>query len=404
MRRKYLRHVGQCEARRQIFPILYLLMYRPLLAEIAVRAKAEERFRTIFESSPYALLAIVDDAGIITLVNHQAEEVFGYPSNELIGKNIDLLVPERFRAKHSEERDKYMLAPTKRQLGIGRDLLGLHKDGHEVPVEIALTPINTKGGTLILTTVTDISKRKALEQQRDDALKAREELVAVVSHEIRNPLTSIMTGIQVVHRMMPKTYERKEKIETQLGQIGNAANRMTKITSDLLDVTRIEAGVLRIDPLPTDVITLVQEVVAQFQSVAQKKGVNLEMKTPTSLQDLVCDRDRIIQVLSNLVGNAIKFTETGGSVVIEAREQKEELCLQVRDTGAGIPQEEISHVFERFWQAKHTQYLGSGLGLYIAKNIVVAHGGKIEVTSKVGAGSTFAFTMPLAKASLDEAA
>ena len=360
------------------------------------RRQSEEKFRVIFDSSPNALITVDSFQGSISLVNSQVENVFGYKPEELLGMQMEVLVPERFQKIHQQDRRNYMKAPSARPMGAGRHLVGRHKNGKEIPLEIALTPIRDQSRAVILVTVTDISTRTRLERERDEALKAREELIGVVSHEIRNPLSVIATGFEIIRRVLPPTYESREKVEKQFDHINAAVQTMTRITADLLDVTRIEAGLLRIEPRSTNIVLLIEDILMQFKARAEAKKIRLESHLSPEAKSINCDRDRIVQVLANLLGNAIKFTTEGGLIVLEVQSGKESIHFQVKDNGIGIPPEEAEHVFERFWQAKHKQYVGSGLGLYIARNIIRAHGGEIGVRSKPGEGSTFYFDLPLA--------
>lgn len=311
---EFLMHMVIGSTLRPIFLFLFdaallTLILFPILLRLK---KVEEQLRLIFDSSPNALLAILDKAGTIVQVNHKTEEMFGYRSDELVGQRVEVLVPERFRPDHLKLRTKYIDAPSARPMGAGRELFALHKGGQEIPVEIALSPIKTKHEILVLVTVTDITERKKIECQRDDALKAREELVAIVSHEIRNPLSLIATGVALIRRLLPKGYESWEKIDGQLELITRAALRMTKITSDLLDVTRIDGNLFKVESKMTDVMRLVNDVVTQSQSSAEKKSIHLTSHVSPLANTVACDKDRIMQVLTNLVDNAIKFTGVGG--------------------------------------------------------------------------------------------
>ncbi|MFZ9596453.1 MAG: ATP-binding protein [Bdellovibrionia bacterium] len=245
---------------------------------------------------------------------------------------------------------------------------------------------------LILLAFEDITERKRLEKERDDALKAREELVAVVSHEIKNPLTTITSSLDLIKRLLP-SFDGRVQVDKLLNHIRGASERMTRITSDLLEVTKIEAGRLPIEKIKVEVANLIEEVVVLFRPLAEMKSIRLEKKVSPNAHWVLCDRDRIIQVLSNLIDNAIKFTAEGGIIQIEVQPMEGQIEFQVTDTGCGIPPDQIHHVFERFWQAKHKQYLGSGLGLYIVKKLVEAHGGVIGIRSQMGHGSTFFFSL-----------
>jgi signal transduction histidine kinase len=167
---------------------------------------------------------------------------------------------------------------------------------------------------------------------------------------------------------------------------------------DLLDITRIETGRLAVECSRVEVPTLLDEVETMMRPLAEGAGLRLECLAGDRLPTLYADRDRLVQVFSNLVGNAIKFTPEGGTVTLRAEGTGGAVCFQVADTGAGIPAEHLPRLFDRFWQARRTDRRGLGLGLPIVKGIVEAHGGHVEVASTPGAGTTFSFTLPAARA------
>jgi signal transduction histidine kinase len=178
--------------------------------------------------------------------------------------------------------------------------------------------------------------------------------------------------------------------------IRRSADRANRLISDLLDVARIQAGGLAVEPVPVEAAALVQEALEAATPLANGKKLTLQPEMPEHLPAVCSDRDRVLQVFGNLIGNAIKFTPEGGRITVRADNEPHEVKFAVCDTGPGIPPEHLPHVFDRYWQAKSTRKLGTGLGLSIAKGIVEAHGGRIWVESELGKGAAFHFTLPLA--------
>jgi signal transduction histidine kinase len=222
------------------------------------------------------------------------------------------------------------------------------------------------------------------------------EALAVVTHDLRNPLNVISVGASLLDRGEQSPAERSDILRI----IRNATDRMERLLSDLLTVTSLEEGrALPMQPARMDFASLLSEVREAFAGPAQTQGRQLECRLPAAVPPVHADRDRIHQVLANLVGNALKFTPRGGTVTLEAVVEEDEVRCLVRDTGAGMTEEEVDRLFDPFWQAEKTARLGFGLGLKIAKAIVEAHGGELAVASAPGAGSTFSFTLPLAGAS-----
>jgi len=224
-----------------------------------------------------------------------------------------------------------------------------------------------------------------------EAVRARDEMVAIVSHDLRDPLATIFTGCAVLELDPAAALQAK----TPAAML-RAAAQMQRLVQDLLDVTRIEAGGLALDLADVDVPALLAETALLFQSASREKSVRVEVRVEGGLPRARADRGRVQQVLSNLIGNAIKFTRRGGLVEVGAEMAGRAIRLSVRDDGQGIAAEQLPRLFDRFWQAERDQRGGAGLGLAIAKGIVEAHGSTIDVQSAIGRGSTFSFTLPLA--------
>jgi PAS domain S-box-containing protein len=260
--------------------------------------------------------------------------------------------------------------------------------------------------TRFIGTTQDVSDRKQMEAQRARLLEAerlaregaeaasrmREDLVAIVSHDLRNPLFAITTSVALLHQFnaLDETGRATKCVET----IARSAERMRRLISDLLDVASIDAGRMAVDPRPQSAASLLQEAIEMLQPVASDKSLRLEADPIQPSVGVQADKERILQVLSNLIGNAIKFTREGGSIQVRAESIDGMLRFSVIDTGHGISEEQLPHLFDRYWQAKKDGRLGIGLGLSIAKGIVDAHGGRIWAESTVGLGTTFHFTLP----------
>lgn len=229
----------------------------------------------------------------------------------------------------------------------------------------------------------------------EEAGRARESMVAVVSHDLKNPLSTIQMAASFLLEDLVPDDEAHALERRQLTSIHREAGRAYRLIRDLLDVNAIEAGTLHVVRSTQEIAPLVDEVVETLKPLAQAKQIELALEAASGLPVLHADRDRLFQVFSNLGGNAIKFTPEGGRVLIRARHEDDAVAFDVVDTGPGIPPADLSRVFDRYWQAKKTASLGSGLGLTIARGIVEAHGGRIDVSSVPGEGTVFSFTIPL---------
>ena len=249
-------------------------------------------------------------------------------------------------------------------------------------------------------TILKLQKTEAELQKRNSELVAavhsRDEMVGVISHELKNPLSALQLSTTLMQRLLPKD-QSLDSIRQQMERIKPSIYRMNQLISDLLDVTRLEAKSLKLAPRVCDLVEIAQEVVKAHEAVAQDKLVQLHSDVPPECRNVFCDPDRTAQILNNLVNNALKFTNSGGSVSISAKKSNQQVEIRVIDTGKGIPKENLPHVFDRFWQEKETAHKGTGLGLSIAKGLVEAQGGKLWVESQPGYGTTFYFTLPLAE-------
>jgi signal transduction histidine kinase len=232
-----------------------------------------------------------------------------------------------------------------------------------------------------------------LYQAARQASRARDDTLSAISHDLRNGLNTVLTAVSLLLRSLPAESRDRRHVEA----IRRSAERMNKVIGDLLDVASIESGRLFVEPRKEAVRPIITEALAAFRDQAVEKSLHVEEQISTDQIDAVCDRERVLQVLGNLIGNAIKFTPEGGSVRVQAEALGDEVLFSVRDTGVGVSPKQLPHVFDRFWRPSPNARLGSGLGLTIAKGVVEALGGRIWAESRPGEGTAFYFTLPLAK-------
>jgi signal transduction histidine kinase len=232
--------------------------------------------------------------------------------------------------------------------------------------------------------------------QASEAVRQRDQVLAVVSHDLRNPIHAIQIQTAV---LLGKNVDLSEKSEDAIRAIQRTSHRMERLVQDLLDAQRLDAGhALAIDLRPTRIAGLLDDACALLVPQAESKNIRLECAVPDISSSVLADPERLLQVIWNLLGNAIKFTPEGGSVEIGCEAADEAMRFWVRDTGPGIPPEELPRLFDPYWQARRVARLGTGLGLTISKALVEAHGGRIDVQSAEGEGTVFRFTIPTAGA------
>lgn len=240
----------------------------------------------------------------------------------------------------------------------------------------------------------DIKERVRIESALHQAVRLRDEVLGVVSHDLRNPVHTVLLASGMLLEHIGGDAEQ-EPIRKQLDIIGRTARRMDHLIRDLLDVASISSGRLSLELRRHDAEALLQEACETLRSIVEEAQLQFACEIPGDAPAVLADSDRFIQLLSNLVGNAVKFTPPGGRIEVGLEAGDGEVRFHVADTGPGIPSEELSHIFEQFWQARRAGRHGAGLGLTIARGITEAHGGRIWAESQAGQGTTFFFTLPV---------
>ena len=359
-----------------------------VVIDITEHRQAQEMFQLAVETCPSGMM-MVDGNGSIVMANREVERLFGYGRGELIGRPVDILVPEGSRARHRRLREEFNAWPETRSIGASRDLMGLHRNGSEFPVEIGLNPIHLREDELmVLCVVQDISERKRAEHLKN-------EFVATVSHELRTPLTSIaaslglLAGNQAI--TLPETAKRLITIAHTNSQ------RLVRLINDILDIEKMESGQVMFDLKRIEVRSLVEQAIEASRGLAESRNVVLRLDEASVAADVNADPDRLTQVVVNLLSNAIKFSPAAAEVVVAVAHQDGTVRIGVRDHGPGIPEEFKARIFDKFAQADSSdarQKGGTGLGLSIVRQIVTRLEGEVGFSDAPGGGTIFHVDLP----------
>jgi PAS domain S-box-containing protein len=337
----------------------------------------------------------VDRDGNCTFLNDAGSTLLGYSPSELRGEPVHSRIhhTKADGGEHSEGECPVHLALSSGETVRVPDDVLWRKDGTSFPVQLIISPMkDARDVRGVVLTFTDMTEIRVAEAALHEAVRARDEVLAVVSHDLRSPIATIAAVVE----LMGDVPMAPEKYEEHLEIIGRATHRINRLIQDLLDVATIEAGRLSVRTNPVDLGELVEELGSQMRLGADVEGVDLTVSVPAELSAVEADRDRIHQAMSNLIGNALKFTPSGGQVTVTAEQAPGGVSVTVSDTGPGIEPELKQHLFDRFWRGHTTNLQGAGLGLSIVKGILEAHGTGVAVDTELGRGSAFSFTLPTA--------
>lgn len=383
-----------------------------------------ERVRGMLFSSAAEGLVLVDRSGAIRMLNPRLLELFGYGTNELLGRSIETLLPESFRHAHSRQREGYNHRPENRHMGRGRELFGLRKDGTTFPVEVGLNHFEVDKELYVMALVTDITERrkaqevlqrnaaeleKRVEERTEElakgaraveiayrrekelnALKSR--FVSMASHEFRTPLSTIMGSADLIGRYTEGP--ENEKVHKHVQRIRNKVRDLTAILNDFLSFERISQGDLPSEPEELDIVHLCIGLMEEMRGMA-KAGQALEYDHRSDERTIVLDRGMLLNAITNLVTNAIKYSPEGSPVLLRTAISANRLCISVEDHGIGIPVADQAHLFDPFFRAQNVLTIqGTGLGLHLVKRYLDLMGGEIDWTSTPGKGSTFTLRIP----------
>lgn len=364
------------------------------LIDITKLKEAEFRFSGAVEASPEAML-VADGEGTITQVNSELERRFGYSKDELVGQPLEILMPEEGRERHRMLRNEYFKNPRVIRRMAGQPYIwGQRKNGSQLPLDVRVNPITTRGGTKFIASLIDISHHQALERSLRKQVVQRDHFLATLSHELRNPLSAVMNGV----RLLQATIENGEVNTEALVAIARQSEHMARLLDDLLDVSRVTAGKIEIRREHFDLRDVVDESVEATCRLMDEHNHTLRVSVPDRPLPILGDRARLLQVVENLLNNAAKYTPDAGRIELKMHSEPNEAVLQVRDNGQGIAPELLDSIFDMFVQSDETldrSQGGMGVGLTLVRSLVRLHQGTITVQSNgQGTGSLFEVRLP----------
>jgi PAS domain S-box-containing protein len=399
---------------------------------------SSDTFREIFRTSAEGII-MIDDQGKILLANPVSETMFGYAPQTLVGHSLEDLLPLRYRGRHVGFREQFNEHPAPRRMGIGRDLQALRVDGSEFPVEISLSYTQIGGKILSMAFITDISLRKtaadrlkkseeqliqyaaelekkvqsrtealnlsvqSLEKANEETRKALEKerelndlkskFVSIASHEFRTPLSAILSSTSLIKQYRDRN--ELDKVDKHVDRIRSSVRHLTGILNDLLSLGKLEEGHIDVNNEIVSIESFFHEIQEEVTPVL-KEGQELKIRLGGPNLKLYTDTKILRGVLFNLISNASKYSDARKKIYLSAHQIKNEISIEVRDEGIGIPASEVKHIFDRFFRASNASNIqGTGLGLNIVKRYIGLLGGRISFDTVEGEGSVFKIALPL---------
>ncbi len=368
----------------------------------------QERLRVIMDNVNEGIISI-NHKGVIYSFNRGAERVFGYSSEDVIGKNIKMLMPEPYSSNHDGYLNRYITTGDRKIVGTGKsvEVTGLRKNGEEFPMSLSISEVDTGEGKMFIGLTIDITAQKMKEEElvlskdlAEKANKAKDEFLANMSHEIRTP----MNGMLGMAELLLGTKLTKEQ-HFFANNIRRSGDNLLWIINDILDLSKIRAGHLRLEKVPFSLREIVSDIMILFGHMAKERGIELLEDVPKDIPDeFIGDPVRIRQIMTNLVSNAVKFTEKGHVLLrIQMKKNNSKGCnltIEVEDTGIGIAADKLEYVFDKFAQEEESttrRFGGTGLGLAICQKLAEMMGGHMDVRSEKNKGTTFGFSVTLKK-------
>ena len=371
------------------------LIVTSTIREITEVDESEAYFRTLLESAPDAMI-IIDHHGKMAIVNGQAERMFGYTREEMLGQPVEMLLPKRLREVHVSNRASFNEDPRLRPMGAGLDLVARRRDGSEFTVEISLSPVNSAGSKFVSSVIRDVTRRKRMEdeinaarQEAERANKANSAFLAAASHDLRQPVQALSLLNGALRRTV-----KDEKALQMVDSQQHSLTAMTNLLNSLLDISRLDAGAVTPELEDFPIKRLIDRLSDEFARQAQHNG--LEFVSTPCAAIVNSDPNLLAEIIQNFVSNAIRYTDKG-VVRLECGEKDGRCVIKVVDTGIGIADDQLQEIFREFHQCKApgASKEGFGLGLAIVKRMSDLLGLELDVVSDVGRGSTFSVSLPL---------